>query len=1021
MNFKQQSRALRLSAVALAACLAASPAAFAQTSATGTVFGQVRDAAGTTIVIENLDNGARRTITPGADGKFQATSMAVGRYKVILMRAGAAVNTRDDVEVSIGQGTEVLFDANQLETVKVVGRVKTIDISNTGSTTTFRASELAKLPVANNVGAVIQLAPQTTRGDSRYGGGGAPSFGGASASENAYYINGFPVTTILTQVGFSQLPFNSIAQAQLLTGGYGAEFGRSTGGVVNLVTKSGGNDFAVGGQISFEPKSLRAEPKSSYYQNNGNATTDGKLRFYNKDNTQETTTTSLYASGPVIKDKLFFFVSAEQTKVDRSGIRIANNGGTGTTNSSNAGGWQETDITKNRGLVKLDWNITDSHHLEYTKIFDKVKDERRYYSFDYNTLQRGSEVTGGVVYKNWGPTPVAAEQGADVDILKYTGYLTDDLTITALIGQTKSPHLQTPSNYNPALPQIVATDGRIPGFTYPTPQTTVGNLLVPGANDKNKGGRFDVEWRVNSQHTLRAGLDYNKIQSVAGTSQAGGSVWTYGKTDPTVPLDTHSVATNTVTNNQYAQQGYYVQQSIISSQSTPTVIQSAEYIEDRYQITNNLLLSLGLRNEGFDNRNGDNVSYIKMTKQLAPRVGAAWDVNGDASFKVFSNAGRYHVPVPTNVAIRGAGSSKFTLQNFVYTGVDQATGAPTGTTQISPVFSNNNEFGQAKDPRQVAAQDMKGNYQDEFSAGFEKALSKSLTVGAKFTYRTLRTAIDDFCDDRPIRKWAAANSVTIASDWGFNCALFNPGRDTHLTLDLNNDGKLEDIHLSAADLGFPKVKRKYMALDLSAEYPFDGKLWGKVNYTWSRNNGNTEGQLLSDIGQGDVSTTQAFDFPDFSVNADGLLPNNRTHQIKAFGFYQVTPEWGVGGNALLSSGRPRNCIGNAPTGVPGVSDYSGYGSAYFFCDNKPSPRGSAGRLPWDIRFDMNLSYSPSVLPGFSVRVDVFNVFNRQAIETVEERYNAPGGSSAVWSRYGHVESYSAPRYVKFTASYDYKF
>lgn len=1018
-------RALAVAFGAAALTVAVGPVAYAQTSATGTIFGQVDAAAGTTVVIENLDTAARRTLTPGADGKYQATSMPVGRYKVMLQRNGAVVNTRDEVEVTIGSGSEVSFAAASLQTVQVVGRRQAIDVTSAGSTTTFTASELAKLPIANNVGAVIQLAPNTTRGDSRYGGAGAPSFGGAGASENAYYINGFPVTTLLTQVGFSQLPFNSIAQSQLLTGGYGAEFGRSTGGVVNIVTKSGTNDWTIGGSMSIEPNKLRSTEKSSYYPDNGPDTvaTAGKYRFYNGANTRDETIYSVYAGGPLIKDKLFIFVSGENTELDRNVIRVANTGaGAG---SSNAGGFQEIRRQSPRGLLKLDWNITDQHHLEYTKVADTVRDNRAFYGFDYATLQRNNVSGGGVSYINWGPTPVAAAQGSEVDILKYTGYLTNDLTLTAVLGKTKSVHEQANSGYNPALPQIIVTAAdQIPGFAYPQPQTTLGNTLTNGANDTNKGARLDVEWRANSQHTLRAGIDYNKIQSVAGTALAGGTRWTYGKTDPAAQLNPDTQPTNSVAGNPYAQQGYFVGQDFISSKSTPTVIQSAWYLEDKFQATDRLLLTLGLRNEAFDNRNGDNVSYIKNDRQLAPRLGASWDVKGDSSLSLKATAGRYHVPVPTNVAIRGAGASLFTTQNFVYTGVDPVTGAPTGLTAISPVYSNNNEFGQSKDPRTVAAQNMKGNYQDEFAMSMEAALSKDLTVGAKFTYRALKTAIDDGCDDRPFRAWAARNGIDD-SNWGYNCALFNPGIGNTFTLDIDGDGKLETINLSAAELGFPKVKRKYIALDFFAEHPFDGKWWGKVNYTWSRNTGNTEGQLLSDIGQGDVSTTQAFDFPEFSVNSDGRLPNDRTHQVKAFGFFQATPEFGLGANFLYASGRPKNCIGNAPDAVgtppPSTTNYSGYGSAYFFCNGAASPRGSRGNLPADIRLDLNFSYRPALFNGFKLQMDVFNAFNRQTIETIEERYNAPGGSAAVWSRYGHVESYSAPRSIKLSASFDYKF
>jgi hypothetical protein len=1027
-------RSLALAFSATALTVGVGPAAYAQTSATGTVVGRVDSPAGATVVIENVSTGARRTMTPGADGKYQATSMPVGEYKVTLQRNGAVVGTREGVLVTIGGSSDADFVATSLERVEVVGfaRKQLIDVSAVGSTTSFSASELAKLPIQGNVGAVIQLAPQTTRGDTRYGGGGAPSFGGASASENAYYINGFPVTTLLTQVGFSQLPFNAIAQAQLMTGGYGAEFGRSTGGVVNLVTKSGGNDIVFGIAGSIEPNSLRSKEKSSRYENNGLPNTDGKYRFYNDDNKRETTSVSTYFGAPLVKDKFFLFFAGEDTNVDRSRIRTANNGGAGTANSATTTGWQEQNTNKARTLLKLDWNITDQHHLEYTNIYDAVRDQRRYYSFDYNTLQRGTVQNGGDDYVNWGPVPTAAaEQGAKVDILKYTGFLTNDFTFTTLVGRTRTPHDQKPFGYNPNLPRVIITDaGRRDVFNYITPQGTT-TLLVPGAFDENKGARLDAEWRVNSEHTVRAGVDYNKITSYSGTSDAGGTRWTYSVTNPAVAL-LNSVPLNTVVGNPFASvDGLYVFQENISTQATPSLIQSAVYIEDKFQLTDRLLLSLGLRNEAFDNRNGDGVSYIKIDRQLAPRFGVAWDVLGTSSLKVFGSAGRYHVPLPTNVAIRAAGSSLFTTQNFAYTGVDPVTGAPTGLTAISPVFSANNEFGQAKDPRQVTAQNMKGNYQDELAFGMEQALSKDLSVGAKFTYRTLRTAIDDHCDDRPFRAWADRQTVPVDhSNWGYNCALFNPGIANTFTIDIDGDGVLETINLSAEDLGLPKVKRKYVAVDLFAEHPFDGKWAGKVNYTWSRNTGNAEGQLLSDIGQGDVATTQNYDFPEFSVNADGRLPNDRTHQIKAFGYYQATPSWGIGANFLAASGRPKNCIGGAPSQpalttpfVPGVSpvtNYSGYGSAYFFCNGQASPRGSQGNLPPDLRLDLNVAFRPEAVPGLKLQVDVFNAFNRQSIEVIEERHDN-ASSGIIFSRYGHVESYTAPRTVKLSVSYDYKF
>jgi hypothetical protein len=1011
-------------AVLLAIAATVSSGAIAQSNATGSLSGTVDMVPGISVVLTNKETGARRTLTPDASGRFSATSVVTGTYKAEAIVGGKVVKSNDNVEIRVGQGTDVALGA-LLSTVTVVGSAKKIEMASMGSTTVFTANDLAKVPVANNVGAVIQLAPNTTRGDSRFGGGNAPSFGGSSSSENAYYINGFPVTTLLTQVGFSQLPFNSISQAQVLTGGYGAEFGRSTGGVVNIVTKSGGNQWVAGVNYSITPNNLRAKSSNIYYEKNGTAL-DGKLRFFNEDNEQTDQSLSAYVGGPLIQDKLFFYFSGEQNKSTYSNNRLANTAATGSVSTAS---WQERTVDTPRYLLKLDWNISDAHHLEYTRISDKVQDNRKYFGFNFGTLQRNNIQTGGADYLNWGPTPVASQQGAEVDILKYTGYLTDDLTLTAVLGRTKTPHELTPVGFNGGLAQVQAPSGTTPASlgVIPILQGTTGNLLVPGAFDTNKGARLDIEYKAAAKHTLRAGIEKNTIESLAGASTAGGNLWIYLKTDPLTKPNFQTNPTSSVAGNPFAQQGYYVQRVVSATQSTPTVDQTAQYIEDRWQVSDTVLLSLGLRNEGFNNKNGDGKSYIDLPTQLAPRFGATWDAMGDKSLKVFANLGRYHVPLPTNVAVRGAGSSLNAQQDFVYTGID-ANGAPTGLTAISPFYSNNNELGQAKDPREVAAQDMKGNYQDELAFGFEQAISRNLNVGAKFTYRTLRTAIDDHCDDRPFYAWATRNKID-ASHWGYNCALFNPGEDNTFNLDLNGDGKLENIKLSAAELGFPAVDRKYMSLDLFAEHPFDGKWYGKATYTFAKNEGNFEGQLLSDIGQADVSTSQAFDFPEFSINSLGSLPNERKHQVKLFGFYQMTPEWGVGGNFLWASGRPRNCIGNAPdpTGsdapfAPGskVTNYSGYGSAYFFCQGKPSPRGSLGELDADMKLDVNMVYKPSYAKGVQFKMDVFNLFNRQSIEAIEERMHARG-ASAVNTTYGVVQSYTAPRAVKLSVSYDHMF
>ena len=1016
-------RALSIAFGAAALSVAVMQPVMAQSNATGNVFGRVESPAGASVLVTNTETGLKRTVIPEANGRYQATALPIGHYKVDLLRDGKVVNS-SEVDVNIGQGSDASFSTAPVQAVQVTGRRSKIDVSNTNNGAIFTSKELAKLPITPSVASIIQLAPNTTRGDSRYGDGGAPSFGGSAASENAFYINGFPVTNVLFQVGSSELPFNSIGQAQVLTGGYGAEFGRSTGGVINITTKSGTNNWEFGGSFSIEPNGLRAKQRNLYFANTGapeNAKTDNSIYLLNQDNTRDRKTANVYVGGPIIKDKLFLFANIEKTRTELENARQYSDNAAAVNT-----GWQEQHDRVSRSLIKVDWNITDNNRLELTHITDAPESERAYYGLNYKTLQHGDVQKGGIKYENYGPTPVAAPVGAEIEILKFTSNITDDLTLQAMVGDSMTRHVQTPLNYNGNLFSVISTPGATiagPGFpsVYPNAQTTSGSVLTPGAYDKQNVYRLDLEYKLGS-HTLRAGVDRNEISSKAGTSRAGGGTWNYLRSNtPNVSPAPGTAAP--ASNGGFGAQGYYVEEIHSNSVSTPSVQQQAQYLEDRYQVTKDILVVGGLRNEQFTNFNGDGVAYISQRHQLAPRLGATWDVNGDASLKVFANAGRYHLQMPTNVAVRAAGSSLLTSTYYTYTGVDAVTGTPTGLKPLSGVTSNNNEFGQAKNPLTVAAQNMNALYQDELILGFEKAFSPSLNFGAKATYRKLRSTIDDMCDTRPFQKWGAANGIDkkVAAKFEFGCALFNPGVDNQFMVDFYGDGKLTKVDLTAADLGFEKVKRTYAALDLFAEHPMRNGWYGKVNYTWARNSGNTEGQTRSDSGQADVATTASWDVPELSLNSNGLLPNDRKHQIKAYGFYEFNDQFTVGANVLLASGRPINCMGNLPQSYYTDKNLAvGYKSSFFYCNGVATPRGSLGTMPWDKRVDMNVVYKAPFLKGLALKADVFNVFNQQIAQNITEAYNV-SGSNQVSALYNGVVSYTAPRTVKLSAEYNYKF
>jgi len=135
------------------------------------------------------------------------------------------------------------------EIVSLGRRMPPVDTGISESGLIINSEALLELPVNRDLTAVALLAPGTTRGDGRFG--NLASFGGASIAENTSFINGLNTTNFRTGVGFSKVPFEFYETLQIKTGGYSAQYGRSTGGVMNAVTKSGSNDWDMGVNVYY--------------------------------------------------------------------------------------------------------------------------------------------------------------------------------------------------------------------------------------------------------------------------------------------------------------------------------------------------------------------------------------------------------------------------------------------------------------------------------------------------------------------------------------------------------------------------------------------------------------------------------------------------------------------------------------------------------------------------------------------------------------------------------------------------
>jgi hypothetical protein len=1045
MASKQFAKGLKRSALTVALGLCFAGGVQAQ-STTGTIYGNT--GTGATVTVKN-ESGLTRTVSADASGRYTIGTLPVGNYTVTVERDGAVVGTRN-VTVRAGAGADVSFVAgdNTLDTVTVIGSVvNPIDTTAVDTRSILTSEQLERLPLARSAEAVALLAPGAVSGAAGFF-GGLVSFGGAGVSENAYYVNGYFTGEPLSNLGGFSLPFGAIEQQETFIGGYSAKYGRSDGGVINQIGKRGTNEWEFGGQVVYTPKSLRGDQRDRYFPNidlseaNSNPAlpftcgpsgtercqytyTDeslpGTLFSRGSESTSWSHSASIYAGGPIIQDRLFAFASAEWTENESITAPTA----LGTPRSTHS----TTELPKL--YAKLDWSITDNHFLELTYLGEESNTEGVFYDYDFAAGTEGARQS---------TVPDPFEQRNEFAIAKYTGYLTDSLTFSATYGKGKLTKQQINPSIIPGMPLLGSITNQDPAITGGTPISNIqGGAVGIDAEDRTEGLRADLEW-VLGDHTLTFGIDNIKFEAENEGQEQLVDRWIYGRTTSDIVggiIGSPASASNP--------DGYYVQRLIFRTATSMELEQKAWYIEDRWQVTDNLLLSLGVRNDEFTNSNNFGEVYLDAKDQWAPRLGFAWDVNGDSTFKLFGNAGRYFLAMPNNVAIRGASASTFTREYFTYTDI-ASDGTPTGLTHVPRIdgsangpFSSNGEYGTPVDVQAFAPSDLENMYQDEYILGMEHALGESWMIGAKLTHRNLKSAVDDICD--PYTLMAAngleitgfANGKFIAEGNGMGpvevafCYMFNPGGTNTFSLanvdaSGNPTGQRTEVTMSGDDWRFPDdMKRIYSGLDIYMERPFDGTWEARIDYTYSKSRGNMEGQVKSEFGQSNISKTQDWDAAEIMTFGHGYLANDRRHQLKMRGSYQITDELLVGGNVRIQSGAPISCLGFFNPGsideqTP-AADPIHYGSSYHTCFGKIATPGSE-RTPWTKTFDLGLTYRPNFLDKkLALGVQVRNVLN--ATETTQVDVTSEDDPYTVSNTFMLPIGQQTPRTVVFTASYDW--
>jgi hypothetical protein len=951
-----------------------------QTNVTGSISGVVSTSEATSVegawvTATRLATGTERTIQTGSGGNFRFAALPVGEYQVLVEADGLQAAEHGPVIVTIGGASRLNVTlvegekAFELDKLTVVGgRISTIDVETVESTTIITDEIVNRLPVARDVNSVALLAPGTTLSPVF----GLVGFGGASVAENAYYFNGMNMTNFYNGLQFTQPPFEFYQEFEVKTGGYGAEFGRSTGGVVNAVSKSGGDSFEFGAAVFWEPDELR-ETSPNVYNLNENGWYD-YLQYTSPDDFTDSLKVQANASGPLVKDHLFFYALVEFSQTDS----FENPGPSSVLGVDVLENIDESTDDTFWGL-KLDWQINPNHLVEFTAFSDA---STYVTSVDQLNFDTGELEFFGRVFQ---------QSGGESYILRYTGYYGQALTVSVLAGQNKYDRTEhSDADHIP-----VAQDFREGYPPYPTDWLYFWTGTL---GDERRMFRFDGEWD-GGDHLLRFGLDYEENTTEQFRGISGGFWWTYFDAVP----GTYFPPGGFIVPDGVTQ---IAREDISESGGGFEVINTALYIEDHWRVNDQWTLYAGIRNETFDNRNAVGETFVEMDDQWAPRLGFSCDVKGDLSGKLFGTAGRYFLPMPSRVNQLMAGALLRTREFFVLHDLNPDGTPIKGDLLASYILSD----GTVPDVTELLDTDLKPTYQDEYILGYVWEVSPGWSLGVRGIYRDMKNAIEDSNFGQLLNEYALSNGYEdFYTDPLFTYVLTNPGTGASLRFDLDYDGDYEEVYFSGPETGIAKVRRTYKALEVFFERGWRNGWALQGSYTWSEAKGNYEGWTNSSTGQASGALMSSFDTPEIMEGAYGKLASDRPHTLKLFGAWDFAEHWQMSGNFLFQSGMAYGAYGCYPE--PGVPSCD-----YFYDGDELVPRGSRGRSDDIYQLDLGLQFSLPIgsRDGFLyLRADVFNVFNSDTATQLDESTVRDNGERSLM--YLSPNSFQQPRYVRLSA------
>jgi hypothetical protein len=660
---------------------------------TGSIAGRATDTngaplPGVTIEVSSRAMQGVRTAVTDSVGLYRLPLLPPGDYTVTFKLEGFASQSRRMVPVSLGRETPVdasLKPSTAAEiTVKAEAPVLDTSSSTLGTNLTTRAIDT--LPTGRSFASIAQVVPGVSSdANSDPAAQTSISIYGSSGAENSFYIDG--VNTTGVEYGFQgkDLNFEFIQEVQVKTGGYEAEFGRSTGGIVNVITKSGGNTFTGDGFGYYQPDSLQSNARQTV------STGGTPKQFTKKDYGAD-------LGGFILRDKLWFFGAWDGVRDTRTLTLDGSDFDFGVRNNFASG--------------KLTFNLAPSQSLVGTYLQDPRTTAGAI--SDNNHTLNGDPLTFA------GRLDVGGRDYA----LRYDGVFAANWVATAQGATHRERNSVGPSS---SLGDVVQFRDAANDFA----QTGGFGLIQDKKFDRKfYGGSLE---RYLGRHEVKGGIEYENESANVLKRMSGGQ-------QVDVFVDPANSAKKIYRHFYWTTPNATVGNAPVSALiASPKHRNTTLYIQDRWSM-DNLTLNAGVRWDRQRIIDASGVTQIDLKKDYAPRLGFVWDPSKAHHDKVYGSYGRYYEQIPMDLVIRSFSYERQPrIINFSPTGTtpDPAAEADFGTA--SAILGG---FTEPSDPN------IRNQYISETIIGGEHQIGESLAVGVKGIYRSYGRVIEDFlCAD----------------------------------------------------------------------------------------------------------------------------------------------------------------------------------------------------------------------------------------------------------------------------------